>query len=108
MEKLPVIFRTEPGDRKAGLVAIFPSVCEGYAGYHMGCYAHIGQHGSASLDYYRSETIPAKPEEYADLLQELRGIYERGEDPVELVIYRRMTPQHRAAFIREANRMANA
>ena len=37
------------------------------------CYAHIGQHSEASLDYYR-EGRPATPKEYASLKRELTGI----------------------------------
>lgn len=109
MEKLPIIFRTEPDDREAGLVAIFPTLCEGYAGYHMRCYAHVGQHGSASLDYYR-DTVPARPDEYAALLRELRDIYSRPDDPeaVELVVCQRISAKHKEEFLREARRMAYA
>jgi hypothetical protein len=40
------------------------------------CYARLGQHSEASLDYYRSNTIPAHPqdEDAVRLLRELRGI----------------------------------
>lgn len=37
------------------------------------CYAHIGQHSEASLDYYREGRL-AKPREYADLKRELERI----------------------------------
>ena len=37
------------------------------------CYAHIGQHSEASLDYYRLGR-PAKPREYAELKRELERI----------------------------------
>lgn len=29
------------------------------------CYAHIGQHSEASLDYYRLNTTPLTPEDYS-------------------------------------------
>jgi hypothetical protein len=40
------------------------------------CYAHVGQHSAASFNYYWESTRPATPDEYADLLNELQGIYE--------------------------------
>ena len=49
------------------------------------CYQHVGQHGEASLDYYNS-TKPATPDEYADLLAELKSIY----DDVNLVVRRKI------------------
>lgn len=48
-------------------------------------YQHVGQHSEASLDYYNS-TKPASPDEYADLLAELRSIY----DDVNLVVRRKV------------------
>lgn len=37
------------------------------------CYAHIGQHSEASMDYYHSGR-PAKPHEYQELKDELGRI----------------------------------
>lgn len=48
-------------------------------------YQHIGQHGEASLDYYNS-LRPASPDEYADLLAELKSIY----DDVNLVVRKKI------------------
>jgi hypothetical protein len=39
------------------------------------CYAHIGQHGICSKEWF-DEQKEATPEQYADLLRELSGIYE--------------------------------
>jgi hypothetical protein len=39
---------------------------------HLVCYQHIGQHGEASLDYYR-ETKPAREGECDALLREWNG-----------------------------------
>lgn len=95
MEKLPVIFRAEKsGDHKGEVTAVFPTVDEGRG--NVMCYAHIGQHGAASYDWYRT-TRPATAEEYADLLAELRGIYTTRPaanpdiygDPVELIVAKR-------------------
>ena len=41
---------------------------------HVMCYAHVGQHGEASLGYYRYRTRPATPEEYRGLQRELNRI----------------------------------
>lgn len=91
-EPLPVIFRKEGAD----VVAFFPTIPGDINGRYVTCYAHLGQHSSAALDYYRS-TKRATPNERQDLLRELRGIYE-SDGGCRLVIYERMTPQHRRAF----------
>ena len=49
------------------------------------CYQHIGQHGEENLDYYNS-LRPASPDEYADLLAELKSIY----DDVNLVVRKKI------------------
>ena len=38
------------------------------------CYAHIGQHSEGDYNYFLQETRPATPEEYRDLLHELKSI----------------------------------
>lgn len=99
---LPIIFRAErTGDFKVEVTAVFPTMAEDYAGRHVTVYAHVGQHSSGSIDWYRS-TRPARPEEYADLLAELRGIYETRPaaypdiygEPVKLKLCQRMTAAH--------------
>lgn len=89
-EKLDVLFRA---DRKKDpeITAVFPSEV-GTNEYNMTCYAHIGQHGSCRMGWYRT-TRAAKPEEYAALLAELRQIY---LPEYELVVKQRATRQHRA------------
>ena len=64
-----VIFRKE---KDGGILAVFPIYWD-YR-YNLMCYAHIGQHGGCSLEYYREDTKPAKSEDYAPLLEELRAI----------------------------------
>jgi len=64
----------------------------------MTCYAHIGQHASCSYEWYWT-TRPAKPDEYADLLAELQGIYD------DLVVCRRITSKMRDE-LRQAERAA--
>ena len=105
---LPVIFRADrSGPSKGEVTAVFPTVPADYAGILMTCYAHIGQHGGCSFVWYRT-TRPAKPEEYADLLAELRAIYGRdgGPDdpPVVLRITRRITAMHRREFEADVQR----
>lgn len=104
-EPLPVIFRKHfergGGSWKDGrwiVTAAFPTLHSDSSNwYNFTCYAHIGQHGSASPQWFRKGQL-ARPAEYADLLAELRGIYENDPDwPCVLKVYQRETPQHRAA-----------
>lgn len=106
METLPVIFRKESD---GSILAVFPTQAESYAGYHMLCYAHIGQHGTCSIDYYH-ETKPASPDEYADLLAELTGIYTTRPtanpdiygQPVQIIPVKRISRKMRSEFLRAA------
>lgn len=101
---LPVIFRMEStGPGTASPVAIFPTLPGDVGKPHTAtCYAHVGQHGTLDHGYAVSCRL-AKPEEYADLLRELRGIYERHDDPeaVRLVVAKRWTKYHDEARIKE-------
>lgn len=84
LPKQPVIFKK---DRKMGeVLAFFPdTINDGSCNPgNIMCYAHNGQHGEASIDYFH-ECRPCSEEEYADLLTELEGIY----DDCELVVKRR-------------------
>lgn len=103
MEQLPVIFRAEKAGPFAGeITAVFPTI--GETGGTVQIYAHVGQHGAGSLEWYR-ETRPATETESADLLGELTAIYttrpaanpETYGEPVALVPVRRMTAAHRTA-----------
>jgi hypothetical protein len=97
MEKLPIVFRKDRG-KEPEIIAVFPTLPQDYQGCFMTCYAHIGQHGGCDFGWYHS-TRRANPAEYADLLAELRQIYEQDEnEPVELVVYQRIQPAHRKAF----------
>lgn len=93
MEKLPVIFRKDYFNDEWEVTAVFPTLKERDG--LMTCYAHVGQHGNCGQHWY-NKTKPATPEEYADLLSELKSIYSRENDPdaVELVVYKRR-PAHR-------------
>lgn len=44
----------------------------GYDGKTKVCYAHLGQHSSCHPDYLKGKKL-ASPEQYNDLLQELKG-----------------------------------
>ena len=57
------------------IIAVFP-YCWNKKNHDITCYAHVGQHGPCELDFYRNCTKPAKPDEYAELLSELRTIYD--------------------------------
>lgn len=63
-----VFFRKEINGE---ILAVFP---ESWKTNYWGCYAHIGQHSDCMPEYVRECTKPAKPQEYADLLAELRRI----------------------------------
>jgi len=53
------------------VIAVFPYQIEGEN--YVGCYIHIGQHGSTYWDINHNTTA-AKPSEYSNLLQELESI----------------------------------
>ena len=104
MDKLNVVFRVESnGD----VLAVFPSIPADYHG-SMLCYAHIGQHGGCSNNYYYRNTKPATPEQYAPLLNELRGIYENGENAVRLIPLKKRSQRDNDRFHAETRRLANA
>lgn len=78
-ERIAVIFRAvKRCEHKGDVIAIFPDL-DANAG-RFTCYAHIGQHGECSRQWFVSETRPASPDEYRDLLRELRRIYEANGD----------------------------
>jgi hypothetical protein len=98
----PVLFRVHRAPVKHGrdVTAVFPTLPSDYDGHNMTCYAHIGQHGGCGWDWYH-KTRPATPEEYASLKAELEA------EPYgyRLKAYRKITPQHRAAFRAEHDRL---
>jgi hypothetical protein len=71
--KTKVIFH-KMGKINPDIVAFFPEL-PGDSNPHRTClsYMHMGQHGAASLEFYRW-TKPASPEEYASLKAELGSI----------------------------------
>lgn len=107
-ETLPVIFRAgKAAEMRGEITAVFPTLPWDTHGRELTVYAHVGQHGGASFGWYQG-TRAAKPEEYADLLTELRSIYERSlapGDPVyALKVAARMSRHHRATFESEVQR----
>lgn len=86
--KTDVIFRAEGPRGRREITAVFPAI-PGTHEYDMTCYAHVGQHSSCSYTWYLG-TWPAKPEEYANLLAELSGIYTEG-----LRVMHKITDKHR-------------
>ncbi len=109
-ERLPVIFRIMRR-KDAEVTAIFPTLPFDRHGAQLTCYAHVGQHGGASWDWYHGRTHrPATRKEYRPLLRELRGIYGRkhgwGDTAYALVPVRKITRAMRAAFYAEVLRIA--
>jgi hypothetical protein len=82
-EALPVAFIIDSVDE---VTAIFPTLC-GSSPFNVTCYAHIGQHGTASIEWANARTHrKADRAERNSLYHELRGIYEYGTDRVNLYI----------------------
>lgn len=79
-EKSKVIYRKESDGE---IIAFLPELPANYG--KIVCYAHMGQHSEATLEYYQS-TKSAKPAEYMALHTELKSIY----NDVELDVKRRM------------------
>ena len=88
MGKTKVIFRKEKNDYTGDwdVVAFFP---ETYRNYTLDCYAHIGQHGTADINYYRYDTKKATPEEYKDLYNELTNLVGYDLRVMQRMTYRR-------------------
>lgn len=78
-----VIFRVN--EKYGEVVAVFPEIPSSPRYSECMCYAHIGQHGGCTIEWY-SKTRAAKHNEYADLLRELQRV---GYD--DLVIRKRWT-----------------
>ena len=108
--QLPVIFKKHyfRDAREWEVTAFFPTLPHDYAGQYLTCYAHVGQHSGAAFQFFWSGK-KCKPEEYADLLAELKGIYEianfPGDDVYQLVVYQKMTSKMRDEFRGEVRRL---
>ena len=67
----PVIFRKwKEGD----IIALFPTLDYNEFSGLCWSYEHVGQHGGADYNHVVKITTPVRPEEYADLLAELKSI----------------------------------
>ncbi len=67
-------------DKDSEILAYFPTEVFDSKG-NKACYAHIGQHSACSPGYVQS-LKPASPDQYADLLQELKNI---GYNDLEII-----------------------
>lgn len=81
MEKVKVIFRKEknPYTNEYEVIAFMPEIPSNYG--RIVCYAHMGQHSEADVEYYHN-TQKATEAEYKPLLMELKAIY----DDCELMV----------------------
>lgn len=97
---VPVIFRAvKSGDHAGTVEAFFPTLPGTNDPHTCTVFAHVGQHCSASKDYYR-DTRPATPEEAAPLQKELEGAPYR----YALDVRKRWTPEFDHARRLELNR----
>lgn len=80
-DKLKVIYRK---DSDGKVIAFLPELPANYG--KIVCYAHMGQHSEASIEYYH-DTKTALPSEYEPLHKELKAIY----NDYELSVKRRLT-----------------
>jgi hypothetical protein len=56
------------------IIALFPEIPTNLYGYYCESYETIGQHGGADFHGCIQRTVPVRPEEYADLAEELTRI----------------------------------
>jgi hypothetical protein len=71
-EKTVTVFRVWLG--KGGVIALFPQNDVGSGYGYCSSYEHVGQHSWADYRGVIARTRPATPNEYRDLLKELRKI----------------------------------
>jgi hypothetical protein len=84
-----VIFRK--WNKEGGeVIALFPEDPANMEDHLCNSYMHVGQHGSADPQLIFQQTLPAKSQEYKELLQELRRIGYR-----KLVVRQRLTQKMR-------------
>ena len=78
-----VAFVIETDDEYRDVLAVMPGVA-GTNYFRRDCtsYAHMGQHSACHFDYIREKCVGANPNEYADLLAELKRI---GYDDIEII-----------------------
>ena len=100
-ETIEVMFR-KYRDKSAEILAVFPYEAHDRAGRFVTCYAHVGQHGGAQMAHVHSATRPARPDEYDELYQELKGIYEKPKFSGDPVYQLRIVKRRSSRRIREA------
>jgi len=100
-ETIEVMFRKYT-DNSGEILAVFPYQAHDPAGGFVTCYARVGQHSGTQMAHVHSATRPAKPAEYAELYQELKGIYERGKFPSDPVRKLRIIQRRSSKRVREA------
>jgi hypothetical protein len=72
--KTKVIFRSTDNDEEPEVIAFFPELPGDSNPFRTClCYEHAGQHGAASLEFYRC-TKPASLDEFLSLWAELESI----------------------------------
>ena len=71
MCKVAVIFRKDR-DGWRDVFALFPELPADLGGLHCTCYQHVGQHCVADYEGCIACSDAASPEEYADLMAELK------------------------------------
>lgn len=81
---LNVIFRKEKSYNGSVIAAYFNNAPAMYG--RILCYTHEEGHNEANVSYYAEETTKAIPEEYADLLEELKEEY----SDFEIVVKKKM------------------
>ena len=101
--KLPAIFRVDldgEDDAYSDGFIMFPTVPQDVGGRYVQCWQRVGQHSGADYVGCIQRSRPATLQEVGTL----KALYEwtyngiAGNDDVELVPYKRRTPQHRAEF----------
>lgn len=71
-QTVKVLFRKTGSRKQKRIIAFFPEATVNFG--NIMSYEHIGQHSEAAYEFYL-ETKKAKPEEYEELLEELRSVY---------------------------------
>jgi hypothetical protein len=99
-EKLPVIFRADFDSGE--ITAVFPTLPHDERSDLVTCYAHVGQHGACSKDWFMG-TRNATLGELQPLLRELQSIYSAPDDPeaVDLEVVGTWTIEHQRAAAKQ-------
>jgi hypothetical protein len=96
MKGTPVIFRKWPENEGGDVIALFPTLLGTMDPYTCSSYERVGQHGAADPWEVITRTKSAKPDEYADLKEEL----EKSVGYDDLVVYQRL----QSSFLEERRR----